>query len=566
MMIATSTPRQQSHVSSAARRVALGGAVIALLVGAAVVSSPSPAMAGIYHVYSCAQPDGRPAPTEGWSTSSMGDVGPDSGDSDTCAQGGSLSAVVSAQAQQTAYTGPEWVFTAPPGTQIASGTLTATLTSPQGQAWLGSPSPAYEAADVIVNCQYNEPCGPAGILTGQFPILNPGGSSIYAIAVCVSPTEGSTTCPAGSGVDAAASVSAANIALESNAAPSASAVGGSLLASQILNGPQNILITASDPGPGVYEAIFQIDGRTVASPVIDANGGRCENVGGTSDGTPAFLYLQPCPSQVNNVEVPFDPSMIPDGPHNLKVLVSDAAGNMTTILDREVIVDNGGEYTTLLTRGACNGTSCDEHAQLRASSRQPATFTRRFGHSAVTLTGQLLDHTGAPIAGAQVKLFEQTHDASAPLQEAGSVSTDATGAWEFKVPDGPSRLLRVAYFSHLKDATPAAQLDYHERVYAPVSMRGPRRVRPGKTVVFRGRLIGGWIPYAGEEVQIEIFYDGRWRTIEVLHTDSHGRFAYRYIFATGIGSSYRFRASVSYGVAYPFLASNSPPVKVTVKG
>jgi hypothetical protein len=126
--------------------------------------------------------------------------------------------------------------------------------------------------------------------------------------------------------------------------------------------------------------------------------------------------------------------------------------------------------------------------------------------------------------------------------------------------------LRVAYFSHLKDTTPAVQLDYHERVYAAVSMGARRRVRLGEPVVFRGHLIGGWIPYAGEEVQIEIFYDGRWRTIEVLHTDAHGRFAYSYIFATGIGGSYRFRASVSYGIAYPFLASSSSPVKIRVQG
>ena len=281
-------------------------------------------MAGIYHVYSCARPNGGPAPTDGWSASSKGSVGQFSGDSDTCSQGGSLSAVVSAQAQQNAYMGPEWVFTAPPGTRIAAGTLTATLTSPHGQAWLSSPSPTYDTADVMANCQYNESCGQSGSFSGTFPILNPGGTNIYAIAVCVGPYEGATTCPAGSGVDAAISVSAANILLTTTTAPSASAVGGSLLDHQVLDGPQHILITASDPGPGVYQAIFQLDGRTVANPVIDTSNGRCQDAGSTSDGTAAFLYLQPCPSQVNSVEVPFEPSATSQGPHDLKVLISDA--------------------------------------------------------------------------------------------------------------------------------------------------------------------------------------------------------------------------------------------------
>ena len=553
-------------MSSLARRVAIAAVTVALVAGASVAITAARAVAGIYHVYSCSQPDGKPAPTDGWSTSSMGGFGPFSGDSDTCAQGGSLNAVVSAQAQQNAYTGPEWVFTVPPGTQIAGGTLTATLTSPQGQAWLGSPNPTYDAGDVIVNCQFNEPCGQSGSFTGEFPILNPGGSSIYAIAVCVGPYEGATTCPAGGGVDAAISVSAADIALMSSTAPSASAVGGSLQGAQILNGPQNILITASDPGPGVYEAIFQIDGRTVESPVIDTNNGRCQNAGGTSDGTAAFLYLQPCPSQVNSVDVPFDPSVAPEGPHDLKVLVSDAAQNTTTILDHQVIVDNSGAYTTLLTRGACNGTACDDHARLSQTTRQRVAFTRHFSRSGLTLAGRLADHAGAAIKGSQVKLLEQPSDAGAPMKEAGSVSTDQNGAWSFKVPDGPSRLLRIAYFSHLKDTTPAAQLDYHEQVYAAVSMHAPRRVHLGHSVVFRGHLAGGWIPRLGEEVQIEILYGGRWRTIEVLSTDKHGRFAYRYIFTIGAGRSYRFRATMRYSPAYPFLASNSRPVNVRVQG
>ena len=37
------------------------------------------------------------------------------------------------------------------------------------------------------------------------------------------------------------------------------------------------------------EAVFTIDGQVVQSTVVDANGGRCHDIGGTSDGRPAFL-------------------------------------------------------------------------------------------------------------------------------------------------------------------------------------------------------------------------------------------------------------------------------------
>ncbi len=559
----TPRPAQLRHQVKCVGRAGLF-ALALLAPGAPAAVSPVVARADIYHVFSCAQPDGRPAPVDGWVAGSVGDMGPYSGDSNTCAQGGALSAVTSAQAQQNAYAGPEWVFSAPAGERIAGGTLTGTLTSPQGQAWLGSPTAAYDSADVLGNCQYNLPCGAAGSLTGVFPITHTGGSNIYAVAVCVGPYEGALTCPAAGGVDAAVSITAADIALTVSSTPSASAVGGSLTGGEVLDGPQDIQITASDNGPGIYQALFQIDGVTVRRQVIDSDGGRCREVGQTSDGTPAFLYLQPCLTQVSAQDVSFDPSTVSDGPHRLRVLVSDAAGDTTTILDRQVVIDNNGAYSTLLARGECNGITCDDHARLIAAAGQPMRFTRRLARSGVSLAGRLVDHAGTPITGAQVQLLEQPACAGAAMRQTASAGTGPDGAWSFTVPKGPSRLLRVAYFSHLKDAAPAARLDYRERVYAAVSMRAARRVRLGATVVFRGRLAGGYVPYPGQQVQIEIYYQRRWRTIEVLPTNRRGRFAYRYIFTLGPGASYTFRAVALSNPAYPFLAAASRPVKVKV--
>ncbi len=52
--------------------------------------------------------------------------------------------------------------------------------------------------------------------------------------------------------------------------------------------------SASDPSSGVYEALFSVDGQVVQSTALDEDGGRCKNVGQTTDGLPAFLYVQPC--------------------------------------------------------------------------------------------------------------------------------------------------------------------------------------------------------------------------------------------------------------------------------
>ncbi len=558
-----------------ARRVALGLASLAFAASVSQAVAPADALAGSYHVYSCALPNGRPAPTDGWSGSITGPfMNPVNG----CAEGGSLAAVINGSPAQPVDATASWTFSAPAFATIAAATLWRTASASdiaenaEAVAWMAAPADAYDSANVFDQCRQDN-CGSVGNAANRFDPANKvvvpssnldAATHIYVNAACGGAQGWS--CPATSApFMVSAQVFAADITLHAESAPSASAVGGSLLTAQVLNGPQSILITASDPGPGVYRAIFQIDGKEVSSSVLDKNGGRCENVGGTSDGTAAFVYLQPCPSQVNSVDVPFDPSVAPDGPHDLKVLVSDAAGNTTTILDHQVIVDNSGAYTTLLTRGACNGTSCDDHAQLIQTSNQRPGFTRHLSRSGLTLTGRLVDHTGAPITGAQVQLLYQASEAGASMRQVGSVSTDQGGAWAFKVHDGPSRLLRVAYFSHVKDTTPAAQLDYHERVYAAVLLHAPRHVRLGRAVIFRGRLVGGFIPDPGEQVQVEIFYASRWRTIEVLRTDKHGRFAYRYIFSIGAGSSYRFRAAVRYSPAYPFLDSNSRPVRIQVR-
>ena len=228
----------------------LGCVVLILALGA------SRAQAGTWTLVSCTQPDGQPAPTDGWSTSATGAVGPYSGDTNTCAQGGDLSAVTSGEAPQGAYEGPEWVFTAPAGSTIAGGSITATLTSPHGQAWLGTPSGSYDSADVVANCQYNARLRRRAARSAERSRSRTSAGRISTRWRCASvPYEGATSCPATGGLDAGIYVSSAAIALANGATPAASGFGGTLL-SPNAQGTQELTFLASDPGgPGVYLVI-----------------------------------------------------------------------------------------------------------------------------------------------------------------------------------------------------------------------------------------------------------------------------------------------------------------------
>ncbi len=556
-----------------ARRWALLAGALASTAAAPASITITAAYAGSYHLYSCAQPNNQRAPVDGWSSQVSG---PNMRQSNSCASGGFLLGAIDGGPSQPVGATVSWIFSVPWYDSIRAATIWRTYvtngsnTSAQTAAYMAAPNNAFDSLDAFDVCPAVG-CGHAGATGGSrfepadrviVPPSNLNGAArIYVNAGCIG--SGGAWCP--ENANAFAEVRAADITLAVDTAPSASAVGGTLTTTEKLNGPQDIQITASDSGPGIYQAIFQIDGATVASQTINPNEGRCQDVGQTTDGSAAFLYLQPCPAQVNAADVSFDPSAVSDGPHQLRVLVSDAGGDTTTILDRPVIIDNNGAYTTLITRGQCNGASCDDHAALVPAARLAARSTRTFSGSAMGLAGRLVDHTGAPIKGALVQLFEQPSELGSQLHAIQSVRTDTTGAWSFRVPRGPSRHLRVAYFSHMNDTTPASQLNYQERVYARVALRATRVAHLGQRVVFSGSLAGGYIPYPGEVVQMQIRYLGRWRTIDPVRSNTKGRFGYRYIFTIGAGSSYQFRAVVLYNPAYPFLGAASRPVRVYVK-
>ncbi len=437
------SPRTDSKITLAPRGMtglwlAAFGCVVFIL---AVCTSS--ARAGTWTLASCTQPDGQPAPTEGWSTSATGAVGPDSGDTNTCAQGGDLSAVTSGEAPQGAYEGPEWVFTAPAGSTIAGGSITATLTSPHGQAWLGTPSASYDSADVVANCQYNLACGQNGTLSGAFPITHLGGTSLYSVAVCVGPYEGATSCPATGGIDAGVYVSSAAIALANSATPAASGFGGTLL-SPNAQGTQELTFLASDPGgPGVYLVTAQIDGKTIYSGTPDNNEGRCIPIGETG-GTLMFDHSQPCRAS-ESVDLPINTTTLANGQHTLKVTVEDAAENASVVYDGPITTQQPSNNSLgalpgpgtsaasglALGLGQPNGIAASEGARLRLG--QHGRLTRSFAKRALGISGRLMSAQGQPIGGATLELLQQT--ASSPrLKLIGHVKTSATGTFVARAP------------------------------------------------------------------------------------------------------------------------------------
>ncbi len=540
------------------RRLALTTAVLAMALTLCLAAS---ARAGQWAQATCS--DGsEPVSTEGWAPGTVGGYLSIVEPGNTCAQvGGSLS-LRDEVGYQLANSGPMWVYSAPADSTIQGGSITLSLASPGGQAYLSTPNNSTEVSELVVMCTELCKTVKENTLTDYYH----GGSRLYAVTECIPPS-GKEYCS--SGLDAQMNIKSATILLSNEAKPTAAGFAGTLL-NNPASGTASLSFTAHDEhGPGVYHATVQIDGHTMWSATPNLSEGKCV-AHGTYNGALKFHSLQPCP-QETEVHTEIQTSELAEGQHTLKVEIEDAAGNKATVYTGPITIDNQPPVVTPPivsvippSRGAPNGEPASEHATFTLAGRQPKAFTREQTRSAVVLAGRLTAPTGAPIKGAQVQLLQQVIGSAAAIPIA-SATTRPDGTWTLKAPTGPSRLLRVAYYSHTLDSTPAATLDIHESVQGVLSMHAPHRARLGHALVFRGQLAGGYVPPGGESVQMEILYAGRWRTIEVLPTSSRGAWTYKYVFTLGVGTSYLFRAVTVPNGGYPFLSTHSKAVRVTVE-
>lgn len=533
------------------------------------------ASAGMWTQITCSQPDGAPAPVEGWEPSSFNGYGSGSGPLNSCAErGGALTAFDSSTLEEATNTGPMWVYTAPEGSTIAGGALTVQLRALQGEAYIATPRVDYAAANVLVNCQFNSPCGSTGTKTGTVAITHPGGKQLYELALCVGPSTTPASCPAGSGngVNAEISLYAADIELANGSTPTASAFAGSLLA-PTTSGTANLTFGAQDPeGPGVYRVIVAIDGSTVYQGTPDSNGGKCASIGADPSGINEFLSAQPC-KRTAAIDVPVDTTRFSNGTHELKATVQDAAGNTAVVYDNTISIANAGASPLASSPGPCTPAALRAplgagHATLTArwASTTKALRTTRFG-KVNRITGRLTTSGGVGIAGALIDACEIPAYDGAPMLLIGSASAGPSGSWNLTLPRNvSSSALRFVYLNPQTAAVAAlapASSTLSLRVHAGIALGvAPHRVSVGRRIVFRGVLRGVPIPAGGKQLVLEARSGSEWIQFETIRTDARGRFRATYRFKFPGPVTYKFRVLSRFEADFPFLDGTSNVVNV----
>ena len=552
------------------RRFVVTTAVCAALLVVGCAAATSSASAGEYHVYSCRTPSGEPAPADGWSGSA---VGPESIDQDTCSQpGGALIAGLRGGFARTANSdSAKWAFEAPAGEAIAAATLWRAGDADGGAAIdasyqfsLAGPSEveSFDACSYLAGCftgvgAIGQPLSPENRMAEPTSNL---GSHLYATASCggVSPY----SCPTGdedpNGYAAVVYLYAADLTLEQTAPPTASNVSGELATASTVSGTSDVAFSASDPGSGVYEAVFSVDGKVVQSTVLNEDGGRCRNVGGTSDGLTAFLYVQPCPASVS-ADVGFDTAAVANGVHHLVVSVIDAAGNAATVLDRNVTVANP------VPPGGPNGANASSQASLSVSwtATRRQRLASRYGR-AQTIIGRLTGPDGVPIVAAQVNVLSQAEYAGAQSAAMTGVRTDSDGRFTLRLPSGTSSRTLTFEYSAQFGSPPVATKTLALSVRAGINLSvAPRTAHVGSSIYFSGRLRGGPIPRGGKLVVLEARSPGGpWLEFNVIRSDARGRFHASYRFKFAGPARYQFRVLCEAEADYPFATGASRVVTV----
>lgn len=205
---------------------------------------------------------------------------------------------------------------------------------------------AFSTTDNFFGCAYSFISCPPGSTgswsyAGQIAVPPDTGGDFLAAVGCNGATS-SDVCDEGGipGYWALTEIIWARMLLSTGAAPQGSDFNGSALQPGV-RGTAHLVFTATDPGgPGVYEVLVALDGRTVWAGTPDTNGGECVPVGtDAASGALMFDHQQPCPA-TEVADVPVPTTGFPDGAHELAVTVLDAAQDRSTVFDQTITTSN----------------------------------------------------------------------------------------------------------------------------------------------------------------------------------------------------------------------------------
>jgi hypothetical protein len=215
-----------------------------------------------------------------------------------------------------------WSFTAPAGTTITSVSYYRNLATGNNGDWIAGLISANGTP--LDSCRTNpHPCSSPNDQVAV-PVTGLNASGLFFGIEC-EPVSPDTACLAGGSLhDAQADMYSVKVTLSEPGTPSVSNLGGALWGGAVVWGSQAVTFSASDLS-GVSQA------------TLDGPAGQLALQPQSCD----YSQTQPCP-QLPAGSLNLDTTQLRDGPQTLTLLVTNAAGNTTSVQSPLIVLDNNG--------------------------------------------------------------------------------------------------------------------------------------------------------------------------------------------------------------------------------
>jgi hypothetical protein len=215
--------------------------------------------------------------------------------------------------------------------------------------------------------------------------------------------------------------------------------------------------------------------------------------------------------------------------------------------------------------GEASGVGCpQDRATLRFERVVGGVVKLGYGKAATARLQLMCTNNGKPIEGARLDVVTRVGTRPAVTSD---VVTDGSGHAPLRLAAGPGRAVTIGYRMYADDPFARATATLKVSVNGRISLRGShRKVRNGRAVRLRGRLLGGYVPRRGVTLNVQWKDRSRWRPFAQIKTNKKGTFSYAYRFTrTTRPVTYTLRVQATKGqLDYPFQPVASNPVKVTV--
>jgi hypothetical protein len=530
--------------------------VLVLVVTAALVASDAVAQAdgpGTYTVYGCRTPTGAAASMSDWLITKGKYVSIDK-TSNACPDGPFGLTMVPTKPHPAADAITA-TFYAPADTQINGYQIWRAyqLATPYNYWFFTTTNNGWQPAEA---CFYERGChgggdwNQASSASNLLQAQNLSGVQAIRIMVTCGLDDASTdSCPATApGADLRVFRTVVTLADDHSPVFASPPTGPLVSPGSTLSGAVPVSISASDQGGGVYQVLFEVDGKVVDAQTLDDNGGQC---------APPFTRAVPCKLTASGTPS-LDTAKVADGTHSLRILVSDATGtNMAA----------WGPITIRTANASCNPLPRVDTLTMRTriarGHRRLHAILARYG-SWLRVRGVLRTPTGSPVAGATLCVTARDDAGTLLSIPNSSLRTDARGRFSYVVGRGPSRRVYVVYRVPGGAVTDSVRV----RIRAPVTLRASkRRLHNGQTLAIRGGLRAGPVPARGLLVELQVWRGTYWQTFGSATTNRAGRYAFHYRFVNTHGMQrYVMRALVPAQSPYPYAKGASKSMVVRVAG